>query len=181
MTLFFDAGANTYDFVVTDEHYTELVRMEDIAFGNIAPSIASAMLYTSGVYVGDVFADDFRVAKWCGAEIPSSMGVEEQIPTGTAESPLPSACVLHQNYPNPFNPTTTIRFAIPERSFVTLEIFDLKGSSIARLVAEEREPGEHAVVWKGINDRGEKVGSGVYLYRLTAGAQTLSRKLVLLR
>jgi hypothetical protein len=181
VTLFFDAGAHTYDFVVTDEQYTELVRVEGISFGNVAPSIDRAMLYTSATYAGDAFVDDFRVAKWCGADIPSSMGTEEEIPTGTQGSTLPSACVLHQNYPNPFNPTTTIRFAIPERSFVTLEIFDLTGSSIARLVAEEREAGEHAVVWNGVNNRGEKVGSGIYLYRLTAGAQTLSRKLVLLR
>jgi hypothetical protein len=181
VTILYDAGTDLYDFVVTDESFNELVRVEGIGFGNAAGTINSAMLYTSLASVGDAFADDFRVAKWCGVEIPVVMGEEEGIPTGTDEYPLLRPCALFQNYPNPFNPTTTIRFQIAERSFVTLEIFDPKGSLVARLLAEERAPGEHAIAWTGVNDRGAKVESGIYFYRLEAGGVAQTRKLVLLR
>jgi hypothetical protein len=181
VTLLFDGSSGLYDFVVLDEQFTELVRVEGIPYGNAAPAINKAMLYTSAVYTGNAFADDFCVAKWCGEEIITTIGNEQGMPTGTEEHALPRACVLRQNYPNPFNPTTTIRYAVPERSFVTLEIFDLGGALVTRLVAEECLPGEHEVAWTGVNGRGDKVGSGIYFYRLTAGRETLSRKLVLLR
>jgi hypothetical protein len=181
VTLRFDAGTGLYDFVVHDDQLSEIVRVEGIAFGNAVPAIDDCMLYTSMGYVGDAFADDFRLAKWRGAEISIAMGAEESMPTGADGPAAPLACALHQNFPNPFNPTTTIRFAVPERGFVTLEIFDPAGALVARLLAEERPAGEHAVTWNGLNTRGEKAGTGMYFYRLTALGQTVSRKLVLIR
>jgi hypothetical protein len=88
---------------------------------------------------------------------------------------------LHQNYPNPFNPTTTITYSIPEKSNVTLKVYDVSGKCIARLVDGEQEKGVHAVEWVGKDEKGTSVASGIYLYRLAAGNRTISRKMVLLR
>jgi hypothetical protein len=89
---------------------------------------------------------------------------------------------LYQNKPNPFNPTTAISFYLPQESIVGLEIYDISGRLVTRLVAgERRAAGTHHVEWNGRDARGAAVASGVYPYRLTAGKETISKKMVLLR
>jgi len=70
--------------------------------------------------------------------------------------------VLHQNYPNPFNPSTLIRYTVPERSRVTIEVFDLLGRVAAVLSDREMAAGRYEVPWKPAG------ASGVYLCRMTA-------------
>ncbi|MDD4857223.1 MAG: T9SS type A sorting domain-containing protein [Candidatus Krumholzibacteria bacterium] len=88
---------------------------------------------------------------------------------------------LYQNHPNPFNPSTTIRYYLSERCGVVLDVFDSSGRRIARLVNESQPAGSHETVWTGLDDQRRVVGTGVYFYRLTAGKQTTSRKMVLIR
>lgn len=89
---------------------------------------------------------------------------------------------LHQNHPNPFNPSTTISFALPVESAVRLEVYDVSGRLVARLVDNVRlGAGAHDVEWNGRDVSGKTAASGIYVYRLTAGKETLSRKMVLLR
>ena len=95
---------------------------------------------------------------------------------------LPASPRLEQNYPNPFNSSTTIRYQIPQTGLVRLEIFDLAGQKVATLVEDVREAGVYTVRWDGRDDRGPELATGVYLYRLRAGEQTVeTRKLLLLR
>jgi hypothetical protein len=89
--------------------------------------------------------------------------------------------ILYQNIPNPFNPSTTIRYFIPVRSRVAVEIYDVRGNVIRRLFVGDRERGEHTAVWNGLNGDNNAVGSGVYYCRLKVGKETLSRKMILLR
>jgi hypothetical protein len=88
---------------------------------------------------------------------------------------------LFQNHPNPFNPATEIGYYLPARCSVSLEIYDTSGRRIATLAREVQDPGYHYVGWRGTDDRSNSVASGVYLYRLTAGKQKLSKKLILLK
>lgn len=88
---------------------------------------------------------------------------------------------LAQNYPNPFNPVTTIRFDLPEKTRVRVAVYDCSGREIVRLVDGTREAGMHEVAWEGQDDTGNMAGSGVYFYRLVAGKETLTKKMVLLR
>ncbi len=92
------------------------------------------------------------------------------------ESAVPGHFALHQNYPNPFNPSTTIEFALPKTSFVTLKIYDLLGNEVATLVAEKLPAGRHQRVWEA-----KGLASGVYLYRIAAGEFVQTRKLILLQ
>lgn len=83
---------------------------------------------------------------------------------------------LFQNYPNPFNPSTKFSFAIPERSFVSLKVYNLLGKEIAAIVSEELSAGNYKRIWNA-----ENISSGVYFYRLQAGNFTETKKLILVK
>jgi len=91
-------------------------------------------------------------------------------------SSAPTAFSLLQNYPNPFNPSTTINYELPTSSLVTLKVFDLLGREVAILANEEKTAGRYSVRWNAGN-----MSSGVYFYRLDAGAFSETKKLLLLR
>ena len=94
---------------------------------------------------------------------------------------LPAGFSLAQNYPNPFNPETVIEFTLPEAAEVELSIFNVLGQRVRGLISEVRTAGEHRAVWNGCDDQGKRVSSGVYFYRLTAGANVETRKMMLLK
>ena len=116
------------------------------------------------------------VDNWPGAD--SCYHIETSGLTSADEpSPvLPVAFSLRQNYPNPFNPSTTIAYDVAERSFVTLAVYDILGREVATLVNGVESAGYHSAVFDGA-----AFPSGVYFYRLTAGAYTDTKKLLLLR
>jgi hypothetical protein len=94
---------------------------------------------------------------------------------GTGNS-LPPTPVLEQNFPNPFNPSTTIPYAIPVRSNVELMVFNTLGQRVAILQDGEQDAGYHEVRFDA-----HGLPSGVYFYRLSAGASTETKKLILVR
>jgi len=92
---------------------------------------------------------------------------------------------LTQNYPNPFNSATLIQYSLPEKARVTLEIFNLMGQRVRRLVAEEQVAGQYELRWNGTNKKAQIVPGGVYFYRLSAQTDkqtyTVQRKLLFLK
>ena len=84
---------------------------------------------------------------------------------------------LSNNYPNPFNPSTKITYSIPERSNVSLKVFDLLGSEVVELVKGEIEAGRYDIDFQCSFN----LPSGVYFYRLQAGPYIQSRKMILLK
>jgi hypothetical protein len=89
---------------------------------------------------------------------------------------VPGEFVLDQNYPNPFNPSTTIRYGLPTRSYVSLSVFNMLGQQVAELVRGEQEAGYHEAHFEA-----NGLASGVYLYRLQAGGFIQTKRLVLVR
>jgi flagellar hook assembly protein FlgD len=83
---------------------------------------------------------------------------------------VPSNYRLEQNSPNPFQKETMIVYALPKRSFVTLEVVDQKGKLVRELIRKMQEPGEYDVYWGGEDDAGGRVSEGRYLCRMTAWA-----------
>lgn len=83
---------------------------------------------------------------------------------------------LVQNYPNPFNPSTTISFNIAQRSNVSLKVYNITGKEVATLVNGEKEPGSYRV-----NFNAEKLSSGIYFYKISAGNFTSVRKMILIK
>jgi len=89
---------------------------------------------------------------------------------------------LYQNYPNPFNPGTRIAYDLPRTERVWLEVYDVMGKLIRRLISgKELGPGRFVEYWDGTNENGEKVASGIYYSRLTVGKVSQTRKMVILQ
>ncbi len=96
----------------------------------------------------------------------------------------PQNFILNQNYPNPFNPSTTISYSVPERTFVTLKVYDILGRQVATLVNEEKSAGTFKVEFNSNNrlpTTDHQFSSGVYFYRLRAGNTVLVKKMILLQ
>ncbi len=93
-----------------------------------------------------------------------------------ARSTLPTVFALNQNYPNPFNPLTTITYALPSATHVTLEVYNVLGQRVATLVDEQQAAGEHTATWDA-----NHFSSGVYFYRIQTGEATETKKMLLLK
>jgi len=109
------------------------------------------------------------------------------IPDGTAsgigDTPLVPAIVSHLDVarPNPFNPVTTIGYHLPVDGHAEIVVYDVVGRVVRTLVSGYTQAGGHEVVWSGLDDSGNRVASGVYLYRLRAGDIVETRRMVLLK
>jgi hypothetical protein len=103
--------------------------------------------------------------------------------TGVEDTPagLPRSLSLSQNYPNPFNPQTNLSFALPQSSHVTLDVYDLLGRRVIRLVDGEMKAGDYVVTWDGKDSEGGEVSSGIYFYRLSTDYAVRQEKMTLLR
>ncbi len=88
---------------------------------------------------------------------------------------------LYQNYPNPFNESTWIPYHLARRSFVTLEIYNIRGQKVRTLVSKISNAGTFTAAWDGCNDDGLKLESGIYFIRLHSGAADLVRRTILLK
>jgi hypothetical protein len=105
--------------------------------------------------------------------------VEEGRP---AQGDVPAALTVFEPAPNPFNPATVIRFALPASATVNLEIYDATGRRIRTLIdSEPYAGGIHESRWNGLDDTGRAVASGLYLFRLRAGAESRVGKMVMLK
>ena len=100
---------------------------------------------------------------------------------GIETNAMPEDFQLLQNYPNPFNPQTEIAYSIPEDSYVELTIYNIIGQKVKVLVDRYQRAGTRSVIWDGCDQSGEKVSSGIYLYKLQAGELIQTKKMNLLK
>ncbi|MGH7456771.1 MAG: T9SS type A sorting domain-containing protein, partial [bacterium] len=109
---------------------------------------------------------------------PDKKAEWEDFITGVSQNPKVMATnfYLAQNYPNPFNPSTNIAFALVQAGNVKLRIFNALGQKVATLVNGRMSAGQHNVAWDARN-----VPSGIYFYKLEAGAFSQTRKMVLMK
>ena len=97
-------------------------------------------------------------------------GIDEQ------NSDIPSSFSLSQNYPNPFNPETIINYQLTINNFVSIKVYDVLGNEVAALVNEEKPAGRYSVKFDGSD-----LASGIYLYKLSAGNNVITRKMMLMK
>ncbi|MCC6477255.1 T9SS type A sorting domain-containing protein [bacterium] len=98
----------------------------------------------------------------------------------TNRGEIPSEFALHHAYPNPFNSETTLEFELPVSSLVTLDVFDVTGRLVTRLVESELSPGHYKAHWNGRGSSGP-VASGLYLARLSSKSGVATAKLLLMK
>ena len=104
---------------------------------------------------------------------------EEQL--GFEENLMPLDYTLHQNYPNPFNPITTLRYDLPEDSFVDITIYDILGNVVNNLVNDKQSYGYKSIQWNASDNQGRPVSAGVYLYKIQANDFVVVKKMILLK
>jgi len=174
----FEGGAAPYD------------QGDPLAFVGVTPILQPGQSYTppeAALIVPDVQGPSVSTVTYLAAYAPALNLPDTMVTTVTFDSPTgvtspPSyGLVLGQNVPNPFNPTTSISYVLPKPTRVTLRVFNVEGRPVATLVDGMEASGPHAVVWDGRNEVGAPQPSGVYFYRLQAGAQLLTRKMVLIK
>jgi len=119
------------------------------------------------VEITNGFNNTFRT--WF-VHVESTTAAEDEI------NKLPTEFNLEQNYPNPFNPSTSIIFSVASESQVVLKVYNLLGKEVATLMNEKKTPGFYE-----LNFGGEKLPSGIYVYRLEAGSFSSSKKMILLK
>ncbi len=93
----------------------------------------------------------------------------------------PGSFAVSDAYPNPFNPETIIRYSIPHNGLVSIKVFDILGKEVTTLVDEVKHAGSYSIKWNGKNSLGISVGSGVYFYRVQAGKNIQTKKMVLIK
>lgn len=138
-----------------------------VSWLSVTPALPSAPNFVSVSPSGKVFVS---AADGIYYTSPQLTAVHE------ASSLIPSKFELDQNFPNPFNPTTTINYAIPTRSHVTLIVFNTLGQKVAELVNDQKNAGTYHVVFNA-----SILASGVYFYRIEAGHFVETKKLVLVK
>lgn len=178
-----DNGANFHKLTLNVPHVYSLV------------IDASDNIYASS-YVGGVYASSDNGATWTNVGM-NGFGVSTMIvnpnasaiyagtkngqiymmvanPTNADDNAVPFEFEMKQNYPNPFNPSTIIEFTLPESQRVTMNVYNVLGELVKVLVDEELTAGQHKV-----NFNADGLSSGIYIYKLNAGPQTITKKMIL--
>ncbi|NQV14750.1 choice-of-anchor D domain-containing protein, partial [bacterium] len=138
----------------------------------------SALDVGAGEYMANIFIysndpDESEVT------IPVTITVN---PVGIADlTQLPESFILQDNFPNPFNPSTTLRYGIPVDSEVSLIIYDIRGNVVESIQSGMKQAGWYDFVWRGLNNSGHVVATGVYFARFQAGDYSRVVKLVYLK
>lgn len=132
----------------------------------------------SGYPLGDLyhwFPDKYT--SWKAQEAQENAAITGLV-TGINEKTgaQPITFTLKQNYPNPFNPTTQINYSVPNNSFVTLKVYNLLGQEVATLYSGIKHAGNYVATFDG-----SKFSSGIYFYRLQAGNNSITKKMLLLK
>jgi len=94
---------------------------------------------------------------------------------------VPATYEIAQNQPNPFNPETVIKYGLPSATQVSVRIYNIVGQLVKTLVDDYQPAGQHQVVWNGTNENGERVASGIYLYRFVTPDYQKTLKMTLLK
>ncbi len=123
-------------------------------------------------YLGQTDAEEETDPVWSST---SNIGTED-------EPNAPTTFNLAQNYPNPFNPTTNIQYTVPAAGMVKLTVYNILGQEVRTLVNEVMSAGTHQVMWRGDNNFGQRLSSGVYLYRIDFNnTKQMVKKMIMLK
>ena len=89
--------------------------------------------------------------------------------------------MLNINHPNPFYLSTSISYYIPESSHVELSIYNILGQKVKTLISTHQDAGEYALNWNGLDENGTRLSNGIYFYKLTTGASSIVKKMLMVK
>ena len=125
---------------------------------------------TQGFHSGNLHAFPDKLAEW------QTLATEDE-----NTSLEPSSFSLKQNYPNPFNPSTEISFSLEANSNIELAIFNVIGQKVRVLENGSRLAGTHTIKWDGRDQLSNAMPTGLYFYTLTDGANSITKKMALMK
>lgn len=147
---------------------------------NGSPALSGSKILEDEWFVKTSYVGAFGRNNWMlGWTALDQLGYLSDISTNVEnvmDNEIPSNFNLAQNYPNPFNPSTTISFSLPKTSEVQLNIYNVLGQQVAQLVNEVKNAGNYNINWDASN-----LSSGIYIYRLQAGATVFTNRMILMK
>ena len=137
-------------------------------------------LQSLSVSPGDKITLEFISIETWAAFVGADLTITSE---STSAEPHPTQYTLDlcQNRPNPFNPTTVIGYELKQAGLTTISIYDFSGSHVKTLLNEYHEPGRFEIVWRGEDERGRRVPSGIYFFRLEVGGFVETKHMTLVR
>lgn len=185
MKLLYDASTLKIRSVGTTSLTKDFALESNIQNGSVLIAMASGEALTAGGQILSVEAEILQSSGNFGLQLQdialNDSKVNSVTSVGAPNSDIPTTYALLQNYPNPFNPSTTIEYQLPQNTFVDLKVYDITGREVTTLVATMQNAGRYSITWNAVDSRGNKVASGVYLYRLSAGSFSQIKKMMMLK
>ena len=170
---------------LTAASYTERAIFMDDTTDNYTPGNDQGKVRVAKLFPGDVDNDGlgdiiFSSASFA-ADKPHLFMIENDglLTNDNTELQLPLIFTIGQNYPNPFNPDTKFDYNIYHTNDVSLKIYDILGNEIYTVYTGTRTPGSYRATWRGVDNNNKPVASGVYLYQLVSGDNSITKKLLL--
>ena len=173
------SSVNSYDWSITDASGMEALIDEDM--GTMGAGIAMSELVEGQElsYIMGIFNYSFgtyKVQIRDVADIGTTVGIDDDVKVN------PYEYALHDNFPNPFNPETQVRFTLGAQENVKLVIYDIMGRQVRTLAnGDSFNSGFHVLNWDGRDNVGEKVATGMYIYRIKAGDFIADKKMLLVK
>ncbi len=192
-TALIPASQPSFSFTMSD-HARVQATIVDPKTDRVVASLASVELdagrheleFAQDAFVASWSSGDYQLRLTAQSSYDESITAQSQLDfamSGTGGPSLPLKPALLGNSPNPFNPSTAIRFVVPSGPalFYRITVYDASGRRVRQLHSGQASTGIHEVIFDGKDDEGRPVGSGVYLYRLELGNETLVSKMVLVK
>jgi hypothetical protein len=163
-------GANGSDLLFSSEDgYGRMFIKEDEGYHAISSSVLLAAI-ASG--------DSLNLRSYLLAEMVNTfLGYNPS----TSLREVFSGVINGTNHPNPFSGKTTIEYTLSETGRVIIDVYDLSGKVIKRLVNDDILPGSYSITWDATNENGTLVNDGFYFFKVSQGNQSVTEKMVLLR
>ena len=147
--------------------------------------VSFSRMTSSGWQTLTTYTDESYSTVWAYSSDPGIYGIFE----GGELTLVPTEFNLSDAFPNPFNLSTTIRYVVPvqgdfkeaQSSSVTLDIYNIRGQLVKKVVSQKQMPGTYEVRWNGTNESGRVIATGIYLMRLTVGDNIATKKLTVLK
>ncbi len=157
------------------------VSSTDWSLQAISPCINAGILDTSGLYLPELdIAGNPRIVDNI-IDIGAYEYQDENI-TDISDVDIASFSRQYGNYPNPFNPTTNIYFTLIKACNVNIEIFNIKGRIVKKLINNNMDIGYHSILWDGTSDNNKQISSGIYFYKIIVNGETKTlQKCILLK
>jgi flagellar hook assembly protein FlgD len=185
MEISYDATMLKVLSVSSSELTKSFMVASNIEDGKVSVALANAEAVSRGGQILTIEAEILQTADNIVLTADKIMlndrSVSKVTSVGAGQADVPTTYALQQNFPNPFNPSTTIEFQLPASGFVELKVYDIAGREVTTLVSDVKNAGTHRIQWNAVDDRGMKISSGVYFYRISAGQFNQIKKMILLK